>query len=416
MTNVSLCYTPVGAPNAGKSSLLNALLGGRKVAGVSRKANTTDRDVRGVWVAEVEEPAKTAEQPETSASARAERLKARRRALSASADLKPSLPKNVQIVFIDAPGIIPHNQSGNCRELAASAWNGAHEADVILYVVDVVKRPTSQTFGVCKRLCPLPLRGGTLDPRERKFSGEVRDAEAEVRLAAGRNEPFRENNSEDEQLAQEDSTIDTVTEEEAFIEAGRSSSALAHRARRKWDDVDQTEPKPFHEVVGNSTNNKNTSWTALQNKNDEELPLPDGWSDQYAPKPTLLILNKIDKQPEFRWLTQRKQEFRQHADFRKVLFTSATENRGIGSVLQHLCDLALSDSRYSRPWLFPPQVKSSLSKIEQVREQIRAVLFTWFNSDVPYKIDQETVGWLDMSDSEVRIDHELTVPDSVVAR
>jgi GTPase len=86
----------IGAPNAGKSTLVNALVGA-KVAIVSRKVQTTRTTLRGIAVA------------------------------GAS-----------QLVFIDTPGIfVPRRRLD--RAMVEAAWGGAGDADQTLLVVDVAR-------------------------------------------------------------------------------------------------------------------------------------------------------------------------------------------------------------------------------------------------------------------------------------
>ncbi len=69
-----------------------------------------------------------------------------------------------------------------------------------------------------------------------------------------------------------------------------------------------------------------------------------------------------------------------------------------------------------RPWLFSREVKTTMSQVEQIEQVIRSYLYTWFNKDVPYKIEQKTVGWTPRLDGSLVIEQELVVADSVVAR
>jgi GTPase len=86
----------IGAPNAGKSTLVNALVGA-KVAIVSRKVQTTRTTLRGIAVA------------------------------GAS-----------QLVFIDTPGIfLPRRRLD--RAMVEAAWGGAGDADQTLLVVDAAR-------------------------------------------------------------------------------------------------------------------------------------------------------------------------------------------------------------------------------------------------------------------------------------
>jgi GTP-binding protein Era len=83
----------IGAPNAGKSTLVNALVG-QKVAIVSPKAQTTRTRLMGI-----------------------------------------ALEGDAQIILVDTPGIFAPNRRLD-RAMVAAAWEGASDADLILMVVD----------------------------------------------------------------------------------------------------------------------------------------------------------------------------------------------------------------------------------------------------------------------------------------
>jgi GTP-binding protein Era len=83
----------IGAPNAGKSTLVNALVG-QKVAIVSPKAQTTRARLMGIAVAE-----------------------------------------RAQILLVDTPGIFEPRRRLD-RAMVAAAWTGAQDADLILLVID----------------------------------------------------------------------------------------------------------------------------------------------------------------------------------------------------------------------------------------------------------------------------------------
>ncbi len=87
----------IGAPNAGKSTLVNALVG-QKVAIVSAKAQTTRARLLGI-----------------------------------------ALAGDVQIVLADTPGIFAPRRRLD-RAMVAAAWEGAQEADAILLIVDSIKQ------------------------------------------------------------------------------------------------------------------------------------------------------------------------------------------------------------------------------------------------------------------------------------
>jgi GTP-binding protein Era len=86
----------IGAPNAGKSTLLNRLIGA-KVSIVSPKVQTTRRRVLGV-----------------------------------------AMRGNAQAVFVDTPGIFAPKRRLD-RAMVAAAWSGAGDADRIVLLVDATR-------------------------------------------------------------------------------------------------------------------------------------------------------------------------------------------------------------------------------------------------------------------------------------
>ncbi|MCW1428610.1 GTPase Era [Novosphingobium sp. JCM 18896] len=97
MTDKCGLVAVIGAPNAGKSTLVNALVG-QKVAIVSAKAQTTRARLMGI-----------------------------------------ALQDKVQIILADTPGIFAPKRRLD-RAMVAAAWEGAQEADAILLVVDARKK------------------------------------------------------------------------------------------------------------------------------------------------------------------------------------------------------------------------------------------------------------------------------------
>jgi GTP-binding protein Era len=87
----------IGAPNAGKSTLVNALVG-QKVAIVSEKAQTTRARLMGIAV-----------------------------------------EGESQILLVDTPGIFEPRRRLD-RAMVAAAWTGAQDADLILLVIDAAAK------------------------------------------------------------------------------------------------------------------------------------------------------------------------------------------------------------------------------------------------------------------------------------
>ena len=91
----------IGTPNAGKSTLVNALVG-QKVAIVSAKKQTTRARLLGIA-------------------------------------LEKSATASTQIILADTPGIFDPQRRLD-RAMVSAAWEGAHEADAIVLVVDARKK------------------------------------------------------------------------------------------------------------------------------------------------------------------------------------------------------------------------------------------------------------------------------------
>jgi len=107
--------TVIGAPNAGKSTLVNALVGA-KVSIVTQKVQTTRARVRGIAV-----------------------------------------EGDAQLIFIDTPGIFAPRRRLD-RAMVSAAWEGAQSADAILLLVDPVKQRRHELEPLLEALKDRPER------------------------------------------------------------------------------------------------------------------------------------------------------------------------------------------------------------------------------------------------------------------
>ena len=111
----------IGAPNAGKSTLINTLVGA-KVSIVSPKVQTTRTRVLGI-----------------------------------------AMQENSQIVFVDTPGIFRASEKRRLeRAMVAAAWEGTADADHILLVVDASRGFTKDVGAIVGKLAEAPGRPVTL--------------------------------------------------------------------------------------------------------------------------------------------------------------------------------------------------------------------------------------------------------------
>lgn len=99
----------IGAPNAGKSTLVNRLVG-TKVSIVTHKVQTTRAIVRGI-----------------------------------------ATHDNAQIVFLDTPGIFKPKRALD-RAMVTTAWGGARDADIVVVLVDAERGVGDDTAQMLEKL------------------------------------------------------------------------------------------------------------------------------------------------------------------------------------------------------------------------------------------------------------------------
>lgn len=102
----------IGAPNAGKSTLLNALVGS-KVSIVSHKVQTTRTMVRGIVIEGIS-----------------------------------------QIIFVDTPGIFKPKRRLD-RAMVTSAWGGASDADAVALLIDARKGVDEEAEAIIVKLAEI---------------------------------------------------------------------------------------------------------------------------------------------------------------------------------------------------------------------------------------------------------------------
>src|ERR1700751_1872245 len=120
----------IGAPNVGKSTLVNALVGS-KVTIVSRKVQTTRALIRGIVIDD-----------------------------------------NAQIILVDTPGIfLPKRRLD--RAMVSTAWSGAHDADLVCVLLDAREGIDEEADGILTKVATvhhdkiLVLNKNDLVPREK---------------------------------------------------------------------------------------------------------------------------------------------------------------------------------------------------------------------------------------------------------
>ncbi len=99
----------IGAPNVGKSTLVNAMVGS-KVTIVTPKVQTTRAIIRGI-----------------------------------------AIEGCAQLIFVDTPGIFAPRRRLD-RAMVAVAWSGAHDADIVALIVDAKRGLDDETVAIGAKL------------------------------------------------------------------------------------------------------------------------------------------------------------------------------------------------------------------------------------------------------------------------
>ena len=102
----------IGAPNVGKSTFVNAMVGS-KVTIVSPKVQTTRAIIRGIAV-----------------------------------------EGKTQLIFVDTPGIFAPRRRLD-RAMVAVAWSGAHDADIVALTVDAKRGLDDETMAIAAKLADI---------------------------------------------------------------------------------------------------------------------------------------------------------------------------------------------------------------------------------------------------------------------
>jgi GTP-binding protein Era len=100
----------IGAPNAGKSTLINTIVG-EKISIVSSKVQTTRTRVLGIVVED-----------------------------------------NAQVVFVDTPGLFKPGNDRMEKAIVAAAWEGLSDSDFVVFVVDAAKGMSRPVRTIIDRL------------------------------------------------------------------------------------------------------------------------------------------------------------------------------------------------------------------------------------------------------------------------
>ncbi|SBT72083.1 GTPase Era, putative [Plasmodium malariae] len=403
----------IGAPNAGKSSLLNSILN-KTISAVSPKINTTKQDIKGVYTKD-----------------------------------------NVQLIFIDAPGIIPsHKKKNFCKELVSYAWKGYEEADLVLFIADTVKRPTYDILNIVRMLAPknvVPYCSDSESESENcnesgsencneSGSGNCNESGSgnQGYCGAERNPPSSALNSDNDKYKENFNQYDVNNYDENEFE---QNDKIPHDNENNYwgnpnmgdflvneNDDQKKKDEKFIEYFSSTMemdskyNDKSVKKNLFENRKKiiesyqhntmyTKNNMINAERKQVIP-PVILVLNKVDLCTHNKWANARAKEFMNNGNFDNIFFISAKYNKGI----EELLDYIIKHKAKNQFWVYPKDTNTTLSKVQIVEQLINTYLYCWFNKDVPYKIKHHMLSWCVNLNNCLIIEYQIIVKSAKVAK
>ncbi|KEG01732.1 hypothetical protein YYE_03251 [Plasmodium vinckei vinckei] len=359
----------IGAPNSGKSSLLNAILD-KTISSVSPKINTTKQDIKGIYTKD-----------------------------------------NVQLIFIDSPGIIPsHKKKKFCKELVNYAWKGYEEADLVVFVVDTVKRPTHDIISIIRMLAPKQIEAYNSD------SEDDNEKDNNIYNVTGHKNEDTNNDYEHDakmggQILEDDKNEHNMNQEIATATNNEKVSDTKYN-----DKLDSEQIIDYFSYAMDKNplyNDKSVKENLFENR--KKIIESYNQSHNNKPKiipPVILVLNKVDLCTESKWSNARAKEFMNNGKFDNIFFISAKYNKGVEELIDYISKFKAKEQL----WAYPKEESTTLTKVQIVEQLINTYLYCWFNKDVPYKIKHHMISWHVNINNSIIIEYQIVVKSDKVAK
>ncbi|SOV83132.1 GTPase Era, putative [Plasmodium sp. gorilla clade G3] len=366
----------IGAPNAGKSSLLNSILN-KTISAVSPKINTTKYDIKGIYTKD-----------------------------------------NVQLIFIDSPGIIPsHKKKKFCKELVTYAWKGYEEADLVLFIADAVKRPTHDILNIVRMLAPKNVEPYDSESDDESFqNNNINDNRQNIMNKESFNDPV---DYKTQNIAYTNNTDNKTPDENnisqmKYEEMNKNEKFIKYFSKEMEKDL-QYYDKSIKEnlfksrkIIRNSySDNIKNNITVDHNNEQEQI----NKKNDFIP-PVILVLNKVDLCTHNKWANARAKEYMNNGIFDNIFFISAKYNKGIEELLNYI----IKYKTKNQYWVYPKDAITTLSKVQIVEQLINTYIYCWFNKDVPYKIKHHMLSWCVNLDNSLIIEYQIIVRSEKVAK
>jgi GTP-binding protein Era len=126
-----------------------------------------------------------------------------------------------------------------------------------------------------------------------------------------------------------------------------------------------------------------------------------------ASKPTMLLLNKLDAVHHTSRLQNIVEAYKSLYPFSQVIKMSALDPQNVETVKNLLLQQTMP-----REWRYPPGQTTDIAELEYIEMLFREAIMSFVHGYIPYILTHDTVGWTQLSNGVLRIDHEVTVEKS----
>lgn len=265
-----------------------------------------------------------------------------------------------RVVVIDCPGIVPYDSTKESRSLSEISWNSLRSADLGLLVIDASWTICDSVVDFVRQVAPRNISTG-----ETEYS---------------------------------DGTDDLSDESQNLREAEPMSHASPFPpivlVLSKVDQVEKHTLQKRRKLLRQNGTFLRTF--AVSGRSKETIEKLKAWLTAYASKArTDSRESSLDKVH----LTDLHDDPTDlHDDYDKCgVYTPSTETR-------------------AHDKLPAPSMSSvNLSAAELLEQTVRSYIFSWFNNDIPYGVEQKLVAWQQRGSESLFAELELHVKDSVVA-
>ncbi|CAH1233069.1 ERAL1 [Branchiostoma lanceolatum] len=427
----------VGAPNSGKSTLTNRLMG-RRVCPVSRKVHTTRRKTLAV-LTEGDTQVVFLDTPGFTSTSKAGRHHLEHtmvndpRSSMLEADLiavlvdpterhsqkklKWDLRKTLYTLPKPIPTVLILNKTDLMRhktkllDISAKLTTGIVGGKPI-QTTEAKKRPTPELS---------PLEAALMKAQEKKALNEKKEkcvqTDTEERLRLRHTGDSATRSSEELSFERNFEDISSRSYEEVIEKPSQVSEALSEtHGKDKCEQLQRT--VETHQIVSNNDQNvveekdndtdPKMKYYDTDDTSNEETKMGlgydvDAW-DKIVEERDKTMKRQKSKDPEKTALHQEIAKQCGWPGFREVFMMSAKEGHGVDKFKDYLLSMAKPGN-----WFYPPDFLTDQSEHEIAYHAIREKLLEYLPQEVPYNIQQEVEMWQEGEGGELQIVIQLIV-------